>query len=144
MSIATPNMVLVSTSYLVPDATSTIDAGRQQLLFGEPNQGTPARRVRKTQPRHRRHSSTSRAAAASIEPIMAGRLAAILQCIRAAGTNGRTRNEIEIALGVKIQSVCPAVVQLLDAGLIRETDQTRPTTSGRAAKVLVAVDWRST
>lgn len=55
------------------------------------------------------------------------------------GTRGATRDEIEAALGLRMQTVNGRIAELKAAGLIRESDAKRPTRSGRLAHVFIAV-----
>ena len=51
-------------------------------------------------------------------------------------------DEIEVNLGFKVSTINPRVRELLDEGRIVETEETRPTTSGRKAHVLKAVRYK--
>ena len=68
------------------------------------------------------------------------RCLAVLCLIREKQTVGRTRDAIAERSGWPIQTVCWRVSQLLDAGLVVETDVTRLTRSNRSATVLVSID----
>jgi hypothetical protein len=86
------------------------------------------------------HKPTSVAAAAKIAGDPARRQRAlILDWLRREGGLGMTRQEIEHATFLPGDSVRPRVLELIEAGLVRETDRTRKTTKGRDAAVLVAV-----
>jgi hypothetical protein len=84
------------------------------------------------------NTTTSKAAAEAKLPTAGSDRAAVLEAIRQAGGWGLTREEAEAAAGVTANSCRPRVVELLAAGLIRESDRTRATCSGRQAIVLVA------
>jgi len=53
------------------------------------------------------------------------------------GDYGATRDELSRALGIKIQTVCARVDELMESGAIRKTERTRRTSSGKPATVLV-------
>lgn len=81
---------------------------------------------------------TSRDAAESMRSASAIQRQEVLAFIQRAGSYGVTREEISRGLGIKIQSVTPRVLELLGTE-VKETDDRRPTYSGRMAKVLVAI-----
>lgn len=81
---------------------------------------------------------TSRAAADSIQSAAPKQRADVLAYIRRRGTAGATRDEIAASLEMAVQSVTPRVVELIAAGDIRETSETRKTRRGRSAAVLIA------
>jgi hypothetical protein len=82
---------------------------------------------------------TSRAAAAAIRPD-AGRLRQlVLQAIVERGTIGATDEEIQNALGLPGNTQRPRRRELEQVGLIRDSGQRRPTSSGRRAIVWVAI-----
>ncbi len=62
-----------------------------------------------------------------------------LAYVRYCGAYGATGDQIAEATGVLTQSVPAAMGQLRRAGLVRESGRTRPTRSGRAAMVYVAI-----
>lgn len=84
-------------------------------------------------------AATSQAAAASIVPHRRGQLARVLDALRLAGDRGRTNEELAELLGMRIQSVAARRAELVAAGRARVTRETRRTSSGRAAAVIVAV-----
>jgi hypothetical protein len=53
------------------------------------------------------------------------------------GAEGVTRESLSLCTGIKIQSVCGAVLGLLRDGVLVEDGRTRPTESGRSAAVIV-------
>lgn len=82
-----------------------------------------------------RNSRTSQAAAAAIEP-QAGTLRAIvLAFVRGRGAQGATCEELEIGLGIKHQTASARVRELAQAAFIKDSGETRLTTSRRAAVV---------
>lgn len=89
-------------------------------------------------PPYHRDVSTSRAAAEAAATRQPGRRALIVAYIVNCGRRGATRDDIAAALDLPIQCVCGPVRDLLDAGEIHETAETRPTRLGSAARVLVA------
>jgi hypothetical protein len=98
----------------------------QEILFGRP----PAQR----------HSATSKAAASAIEPKAGTLRGQVLACIRAAGLEGRTDEECQEVLGMNPSTQRPRRIELQGAGLIVPAPGvTRKTTSGRKAKVFVAI-----
>lgn len=79
------------------------------------------------------HSQTSRAAAREIAPKAGTLRAKVLEAIRSRG--GATAEELEVALELGGSTVRPRVVELVRAGLVRDSGATRRTRSGRAATV---------
>lgn len=107
----------------------------QLLLFGSAPRGTQASPL----PVHN-GTSTSVAAAESVR-VHAGSLRAmVLDFIRSKGDVGATRAEIEDGLNMSGNTVRPRVKELQVAGLVRDTEATRLTPSGRKASVLIACD----
>lgn len=88
----------------------------------------------------RRHivPATSLAAFASAAVHLPARQEAGLAFVKARLAHGATRWELAQGLRIPYQSVCSVVLSLLDAGLLRETTDTRPTPTGSRAAVLVA------
>jgi len=82
---------------------------------------------------------TSREAAESMTETAPNLRRKVLRYIRQAGNRGATADEIGIALDLRSQTCAPRCLELRRAGLIRRGAR-RPTSSGRAAYVLVAVD----
>lgn len=83
-------------------------------------------------------TETSRAAAKAIKPTAGTLRAQVHQFIKSRGDMGATRNEIEVSLSMSGNTVRPRVRELIAAGLIVDTEETRTTPSGRSASVLVA------
>jgi hypothetical protein len=63
----------------------------------------------------------------------------VYDVIAGAGADGATRDEIERLTGLAGSTVRPRVLELIEAGFVRETKDTRETAAGRAAYTLVAV-----
>ncbi len=93
-----------------------------------------------TKPRRRtRMKSTSIAAYRNLGPESRTQAARILARIIEAGAHGMTDEEGGIALSIKPQSYTPRRGELEEAGLVRDSGMKRPTSSGCAAMVWVAV-----
>lgn len=90
---------------------------------------------------YQRHSRTSRAAAASIEPKTGTKRAIVLAFLRGRGPAGATDDEMqrEIPMGANTQR--PRRVELLAARLIRDSGNERNTAGGDAAVVWVATEY---
>ena len=89
-------------------------------------------------------SPTSKAASASIDAGGAASLGArqrerVLAFLRAAGQDGATDEEGQIALSLAGHSYCPRRIQLMQQGLVKLTSLRRDTKSGRQAGVYVAM-----
>ena len=68
------------------------------------------------------------------EAVRSSMRAAILDRLRTHGP--ATREEVAIALGKEVHAISGRFTALLQAGLIEETDQKRPTRSGHQAVVV--------
>lgn len=88
-------------------------------------------------PPFQRSSATSEAAAASVEEHVEAQAERIVAFLRERGPYGATREEIAIALGIRLSSVCGRVARLMALHEIRESTRKRATSSGREAFVLV-------
>lgn len=90
---------------------------------------------------YQRHSRTSRAAAASIEPKTGTKRAVVLAFLRGRGRAGATDEEMqrEIPMGPNTQR--PRRVELVAARLIRDSGRERNTAGGDAAVVWVATEY---
>ena len=88
-------------------------------------------------PPAQRHSITSRDAAAKIEPNAKTLRAAVLQFLRGTDSYGATDEEIQRALDMNPSTERPRRIELVDAGLVRDSGSTRSTCSGRRAVVWV-------
>jgi hypothetical protein len=82
---------------------------------------------------------TSRVAADRIAGHAAKQRADVLAVIVRAGAAGATDAEIELATGIRAQSVSPRRGELRALGLIVDSGRRRPTPRGRPAAVWVAV-----
>lgn len=85
-----------------------------------------------------RHSPTSVAAAEAAKPLAATYRAILLEHIRSRGIQGVTDEEAQIDLGMDQNTQRPRRVELVRAGLVRDSGRTRRTRSGRQAVVWVA------
>lgn len=85
-----------------------------------------------------RTSRTSKAAAVAAKPNAETQRATALAWMKRR-PDGATMQEVSIATGIPIQSMCPRFDELKKRGEIRDTGKTRPTTSGRAAVVWEAL-----
>lgn len=97
-------------------------------------------------PWHRNAAETSREAAISMRSEAARQSKLVLDYIKAQGARGATADEVAEALGLGPQSVTPRIWQLEGKDkrnrlqpMIRRTEARRPTRSGRAARVYVAL-----
>lgn len=84
------------------------------------------------------HSPTSRAAAVMAEPMAGTAKARVLEVIRRAFHAGMTDEEIQ-ACGIVANTQRPRRVELVRAGLVRDSGRTRKTASGAESVVWVAV-----
>jgi hypothetical protein len=85
-----------------------------------------------------RGSDTSRAAADSMAPHVAGLEVVVLNFVRVPGSYGATCDELEQGLHLAHQTASARLKGLQDKGLIRDSGVRRKTRSGRAARVYVA------
>lgn len=88
---------------------------------------------------YQRSSGTSKAAAVRMVPRAGSIAASVYGYICEQCEHGATREEIQLALKMRIQSVCSAVNGLLRRGLIEKHGE-RETTTGNAAEVLVRIE----
>ncbi|MBX9609715.1 MAG: hypothetical protein K2Y51_26130 [Gammaproteobacteria bacterium] len=84
-----------------------------------------------------RDSETSRQAAEEIRPRAQSYRAACLGFVYGRGRAGATNEEVGKALGMKIQTVCPRMKELREAGELVDSQMRRETESGRAAVVWI-------
>lgn len=82
-------------------------------------------------------SKTSRDAAIKARPKAPGDRAGILGYVLGLGAFGATNEEISIALGIKIQTVCPRVKELRESGDLVPAGEKRITVSRAEANVWV-------
>lgn len=90
---------------------------------------------------YQRHSVTSRAAAASVEPNAAAWLGRVLKCIRNAGSRGLTDEEQQHILDLNPSTQRPRRVDLVSRRLVVDSGVKRPTVSGRQAVVWIAKEY---
>lgn len=83
-------------------------------------------------------SPTSREAAVKIEPKKGSLQHDVWRFIRLRNGHGATAQEVERGLDLSGNTVRPRLRELEEMQLIRKTDRTRETESGRAAVVYVA------
>ncbi len=83
------------------------------------------------------HSSTSQAAADSVQPA-ASRLRQLVFDYIKARADGATDEEIYLACDLGPNTARPRRVELVSFGLVKDSGQVRPTLSGRKATVWVA------
>lgn len=85
-------------------------------------------------------TTTSIAAATSVQGSAATMRQTILGAIRAASFAGLTREEIELKTGLPGNTVRARCIELLATNCIAPSGEIRRTASGRPAEVLVAVE----
>lgn len=83
--------------------------------------------------------TTSEAAAEAARPISSSVRERVLEWIRSRGPDGSTDEECQLGLSMNPSTQRPRRIELMRSGQIREQG-TRPTKSGRAAAVWVAID----
>lgn len=84
-------------------------------------------------------SSTSRAAAESIEPAITTLRGIVLAFLRTEAPGGATDEEMQLGLGMGPSTQRPRRIELVRGGLVRATGVQRQTSSGRMAEVWTAV-----
>lgn len=82
-------------------------------------------------------SPTSRAAAASIAHAVGTIRARILEFLAGRGSHGATAEEVAASLELRIQTATARLCELVEDGKAHDSGRTRPTSSGRAARVLI-------
>jgi hypothetical protein len=90
------------------------------------------------EPPAQRHSPTSVEAAAQIAPRAGTLRSVVLRALAAAGADGMTDEELQDRLAMGPSTQRPRRVELVQAGLVRDSGRTRSTRSGRQAVVWVA------
>jgi len=88
--------------------------------------------------RHNAPAGTSKVAADRIAGHTAKQRADVLAVIVKAGALGATDAEVELATGIRAQSISPRRGELRTLGLIVDSGRRRPTPRGRPAAVWVA------
>lgn len=89
-------------------------------------------------PPAQRHSETSMAAAEAIRPSAATLRMKVLGFIVARGGDGATDEEVQAALRLEGSTQRSRRVELVDAGLVKDSGATRATRKGRRAAVWIA------
>lgn len=88
-----------------------------------------------------RESSTSRKAALDNYPRSGTQRESILKMVALHAEDGRTRDELCVALGLDVSSVNPRIAELKEGGWIEQDgDRTRKTRRGSEAAVMVLTD----
>lgn len=87
-----------------------------------------------------RESETSRLAAEAIKPNAGTLRAMVYDYIKSRGESGATDAEMQDALDMRPQTQTPRRIELLQAGLIKNSGAHRPTPRGRKASVWVAAN----
>jgi predicted DNA-binding transcriptional regulator YafY len=85
---------------------------------------------------HKGHA-IQEAAASAIREVSGQQCKRVLLALRAA-PGGLTQEELSVRLSMQRASICARCAELREAGLARDTDTTRKTSSGRSASVWVA------
>ena len=88
-------------------------------------------------PPAQRHSETSIAAAEAIKPRVEIYRERILAEIKRSGALGRTDGELQEQLNMNGSTQRPRRIELVDAGLVKNSGRTRKSASGRACVVWV-------
>lgn len=92
-------------------------------------------------PPFQRHSPTSRAAAAGIEPVAGTRRAAVLSFLRAMGPRGATDEEMQAQIPMVPNTQRPRRIELVQAQLVVNSGRVRATRGGDDAVVWVAAEY---
>lgn len=106
----------------------------QPDLFTSP---PPASVLRDLPLPYQRNSETSRMAAESSRPRAPTDRAAILEYLLAQGEHGATNEEISEALRIKLQTVCPRMLELRGDVQVVKAGRRRATRSGSMAEVWI-------
>lgn len=94
--------------------------------------------MRDLPPPWQRNSDTSREAAATVRAKAPALRTAVLGYVTGRGEQGATNEEVSVAMGIKLQTVCPRMFELREAGVVVDSGTRRKTESGRDAVVWVA------
>jgi len=89
---------------------------------------------------YQRHSRTSAAAAARVEPTTGTKRALVLAFLRGRGTAGATDEEMQQQIPMSANTQRPRRVELVTGHLICNSGRERDTAGGDAAVVWVAVE----
>lgn len=118
-----------------PPRTADQGDAAQLALFASPRVARP---VDVAIPPPANATETSREAARRIGKPATSQRAAILRYLVERGPAGGTDEEIQDALGLRVQTETPRRGELAQLGLVVDSGRTRPTSSGRPAIVWVA------
>jgi hypothetical protein len=88
-------------------------------------------------PPHVAGSDTSRAAAESLRPHLAGLNARVYAAVESAGEDGRTCDEVEVLMDGRHQTISSRIRHLVQIGCLVDSGRRRRTRSGRTARVYV-------
>jgi len=91
-------------------------------------------------PKHVPHSPTSRQAAAAIERDAKSLRGTVYRYLISCGSRGATDAEMQDRLGMNPSTQRPRRIELVEKGLVRDSETTRKTPSGRAAAVWVVTE----
>ena len=91
-------------------------------------------------PPHQVGRDTSLEAAKKVKPLVGGKAAQVLDCLRKAGDRGLTDREIQRALVMPVSTEVPRRRELVLKGLVKDSGQRRRTPTGYKATVWVIVD----
>lgn len=86
-----------------------------------------------------RGSETSKAAAIAAEPNAGTQRRRVLDCLRKWQSRGLTDHQMQVWLEMNPSTQRPRRIELVRAGLVKDSGQTRLTPSGKRAVVWVAV-----
>lgn len=81
---------------------------------------------------------TSRAAAVKVAPGAGTQRGRVLRCIVAAGAEGATDDQVRDRLGLELNTIRPRRLELVEAGYVIDSGDTRMTPSGNPAVVWLA------
>ena len=98
--------------------------------------------MRDLRPPFQRASATSKAAAEAVRPKTPSYRAGIVGFVKGRGHQGATNEELCEELGIKLQTVCPRVLELREMGELVDSGRTRETRSKRKAVVWVHKAFR--
>lgn len=90
---------------------------------------------------YQRHSRTSRAAAINSEPAAGTKRGLALAHLRRQGAAGATDEEMQAQIPMNPNTQRPRRVELVAAGLVRDSGRTRKTAGGDDAVVWVATEY---
>ncbi len=90
---------------------------------------------------HKAPAGTSDVAADMIADFAPTQQARVEAFVRSRRWHGATNSEVQIALGMLMQSVCPCTNALVRRGLLVDSGRRRKTPSGRPAAVWIAAEF---